>query len=337
MSRTLLVLLCMTGVAHAGPPSGYKCGAGKPKPGVGCTCPAGSVEQRNADNHATCVAAAAKPAPKPKPKPKPNPDLAAKRDTPKSDVAPKSDTTPRSDVAPKQAVVPKPEIAPTPVASPCKKAATVVRDLANRDPELANHLPVGKRQAFMAEAVLVIEKRCVKDQWAAAVTNCFELASTTKDMEYCASRLTKAQTTAIEDEMDALQTRFEKSPPDAPKATPPAPTLARITEQVQFASNRAQILPSSFPGLNNVAAILAEQPAMRVRIEAHTDAMGNDQANLTLSTARANAVRDYLITRGIAADRLEAKGYGETLPIDSNATADGRARNRRIEFTIIAP
>ena len=74
---------------------------------------------------------------------------------------------------------------------------------------------------------------------------------------------------------------------------------------------------------------------MRVRIEGHTDAVGAVEHNLALSEARAAAVREYLIGQGLTPDRLESKGYGPTLPLESNATAEGRERNRRVEFVIL--
>ena len=76
-------------------------------------------------------------------------------------------------------------------------------------------------------------------------------------------------------------------------------------------------------------------PAIRVKIEGHTDSDGSDSSNLRLSQARAEAVREYLISRGsVASVRLGAEGFGETIPIDTNRTAAGKANNRRVEFRI---
>ncbi len=110
-----------------------------------------------------------------------------------------------------------------------------------------------------------------------------------------------------------------------------------ITEPVYFATNKDRILDRSKPILDEVARVLAENPQIDlVRIEGHTDSRGRDSYNLDLSQRRANAVREYLIGDGIDRDRLEAVGYGETVPIADNETADGRAKNRRVEFTIVA-
>jgi outer membrane protein OmpA-like peptidoglycan-associated protein len=107
-------------------------------------------------------------------------------------------------------------------------------------------------------------------------------------------------------------------------------------EKVQFATNRAEVLPSSLPILDKLVKLMKEEPEFKkVRIEAHTDNQGNADANLDLSNRRAAWVREYLIKKGIAADRLESQGYGLTRPIADNKTPAGRAINRRVEFVVI--
>ena len=102
-----------------------------------------------------------------------------------------------------------------------------------------------------------------------------------------------------------------------------------------FATNRATILPESEPELLNLYNLLVEYPEMRIRITGHTDNVGTDRFNQSLSEQRANSVRDDLIKRGIKADRIEAEGKGKTEPIATNDTEEGRAQNRRVEFTIL--
>jgi outer membrane protein OmpA-like peptidoglycan-associated protein len=77
---------------------------------------------------------------------------------------------------------------------------------------------------------------------------------------------------------------------------------------------------------------MASHPQVEIRITGHTDNVGSDQANQILSEGRANAVRDELIRRGVAPDRIEADGKGESEPIADNATEEGRAKNRRVVF-----
>lgn len=105
-----------------------------------------------------------------------------------------------------------------------------------------------------------------------------------------------------------------------------------ITQQVFFETNKAKIRSQSFELLNTVGQVLRDYPEVRVEVQGHTDDKGADKANLKLSQARADSVRDYLIGRGIEPYRMTAKGYGETKPIDSNKTTAGRAANRRVEF-----
>jgi len=74
---------------------------------------------------------------------------------------------------------------------------------------------------------------------------------------------------------------------------------------------------------------------MRVSIEGHTDNVGGESANMRLSQKRAEAVRDYLVSQGIASDRMTDKGFGKADPVASNETADGRAQNRRVELKVL--
>lgn len=108
-----------------------------------------------------------------------------------------------------------------------------------------------------------------------------------------------------------------------------------ITQKIHFEFGRANIRPISYPIVDDVADLLRRNPQIRrVRVEGHTDWIGGDAANQRLSESRARAVRDYLIQKGIEPDRLEAVGFGETRPIADNNSVQGRARNRRTEFTV---
>ncbi len=113
-------------------------------------------------------------------------------------------------------------------------------------------------------------------------------------------------------------------------------TKVEILEMVFFDTNRATIQKRSFGLLDQVALVLrAHSEITRLRIEGHTDSNGDDAYNLQLSQARADAVRAYLREKGIDADRMEAVGYGETRPVADNRSGAGRAKNRRVEFTIL--
>lgn len=109
-----------------------------------------------------------------------------------------------------------------------------------------------------------------------------------------------------------------------------------ITQKIHFEFDKDVIRDVSFPILDDVASLLVANPQIRrVQVEGHTDAIGSDEYNQKLSERRANAVRDYLIQKGIEPDRLSAVGYGESRPIADNESVRGRARNRRTEFTVL--
>jgi outer membrane protein OmpA-like peptidoglycan-associated protein len=109
-----------------------------------------------------------------------------------------------------------------------------------------------------------------------------------------------------------------------------------ITQKIHFEFDRAVIRSISYPIIDDVAYLLQRNPQIQlVRVEGHTDWIGSDAYNQNLSERRANAVREYLIRKGIAPSRLVAVGYGETRPIADNNTVKGRARNRRTEFTVV--
>jgi len=110
--------------------------------------------------------------------------------------------------------------------------------------------------------------------------------------------------------------------------------LEDIIERLQFNVNSSNINPSSYDELNRLAQIMQEDPDLRLIIRGHTDNTGNTNSNLELSVNRANAVKDYLVQQGVQAGRIAAFGYGETRPIASNDTQDGRERNRRVELDL---
>lgn len=104
---------------------------------------------------------------------------------------------------------------------------------------------------------------------------------------------------------------------------------------INFETGSAAIKKTSFRLLDQAVAVFQKYPELRVEIAGHTDDQGADEDNLALSRARAEAVRNYLIEKGISAERVTAQGFGETMPVANNKTAAGRAKNRRIEFRIL--
>jgi outer membrane protein OmpA-like peptidoglycan-associated protein len=143
----------------------------------------------------------------------------------------------------------------------------------------------------------------------------------------------------ISDRLDKCPDQFGPEPEGCPKKY----TLVEvkkekieIRQQVHFATAKFRVLPDSFPLLNQVAQVLSDFPKMRISIEGHTDSVGKEAANMRLSQKRAEAVLDYLVSKGVSPERMDATGFGPTKPVASNKTARGRAQNRRTEFRIVA-
>jgi OOP family OmpA-OmpF porin len=114
------------------------------------------------------------------------------------------------------------------------------------------------------------------------------------------------------------------------------PRKGSITlEGVTFELNSATLTADSGTVLNTVAADLKKYPRLRIELQGHTDSSGSDAYNLKLSQQRADSVREHLIAQGVPTQQLMAKGYGESQPVDSNATAEGRAHNRRVVMSVL--
>ncbi len=120
------------------------------------------------------------------------------------------------------------------------------------------------------------------------------------------------------------------------------PELKKETKQlfqkalqgIQFETGKAIIKPVSFPILNSIVKVMKENPSYKLLIGGHTDNVGEDAMNMTLSQDRASSVANYLITNGVDPLRVVATGYGESLPVDTNESVKGRTRNRRVEFKV---
>ena len=107
-----------------------------------------------------------------------------------------------------------------------------------------------------------------------------------------------------------------------------------VGNAIAFQTNSAVILPEGLAVLNSIAPILQEDPKVMVEIGGHTDNVGTAHNNQLLSERRAKAVANYLTFQGVAAYRLSARGYGASRPLADNVTVEGRAHNRRIEFSL---
>jgi outer membrane protein OmpA-like peptidoglycan-associated protein len=108
-----------------------------------------------------------------------------------------------------------------------------------------------------------------------------------------------------------------------------------VLNNIFFETGKATLTPQSRLELEKAIELLRVNPTMVIEIGGHTDNVGDDAYNMKLSHDRAKAVRDYLVTEGVASERIQAKGYGELNPVASNETESGRTANRRTEFVIL--
>jgi len=156
-----------------------------------------------------------------------------------------------------------------------------------------------------------------------------------------------------DDDKDGVPNKFDKCPntPSGEKVDGSGCTLPKATntkvyiteedkkvvkdaiDNLEFDFGKSTIRPSSFPSLDKVAELLISKN-FSLKLAGHTDNVGSDAVNLKISKSRAEAIRTYLINKGVNGSRVEATGYGKTQPIASNSTEQGRQQNRRVEFTL---
>lgn len=113
------------------------------------------------------------------------------------------------------------------------------------------------------------------------------------------------------------------------------PAKSFVLEDCNFETGKADLEEDSYKVLDELVAYLNRKDDERIELQGHTDNVGSAKSNLVLSEARANTVRNYLLSKGIDPNRVTAKGYGLTVPIASNKTEEGRAQNRRTEVKIL--
>ena len=142
----------------------------------------------------------------------------------------------------------------------------------------------------------------------------------------------------IGNRMDKQAERIEEEIPGATVTRVGEGINVTFTEDqgVHFDTNKSEVKGTSAGTLNSMADILKEYPKSNVLVEGHTDGAGPEDYNMDLSKKRATSVTKYLISQGIDENRLTTKWYGENQPIGDNTTAEGKAKNRRVELAIVA-
>ena len=128
----------------------------------------------------------------------------------------------------------------------------------------------------------------------------------------------------------------KQEPPPPPPAPAPAPVEEKIVlNGIRFDFDKAVIKDEFVPVLDEAVATLQKHAGKKVAIQGHTDSIGTEAYNEKLGMRRANAVQKYLVDKGIAADTLTTESFGEANPVADNATKEGRAMNRRVEFKVM--
>ncbi|MBU1370413.1 MAG: OmpA family protein [Bacteroidetes bacterium] len=137
-------------------------------------------------------------------------------------------------------------------------------------------------------------------------------------------------------QMDKQAEEIAKTVPDAKVERVGEGIVVEFSSNILFGFDESDLSYDAKTNLDKLVSVLNVYPETDIEIQGHTDSRGSEQYNQTLSVQRANIVSDYLADKGIAHDRLETKGFGETLPKYENQTAEGRTQNRRVEFMITA-
>jgi outer membrane protein OmpA-like peptidoglycan-associated protein len=126
-------------------------------------------------------------------------------------------------------------------------------------------------------------------------------------------------------------------PKPAPPPPPPAKVIDKMTLQVFFDFDKNILTEADLKELPKAVAFVKKYPGAKIRLDGYTDSIGTDEYNMKLSERRATAVKDYLIKEaGVSSSKITAVGHGEADPVADNKTAEGRAKNRRVEISILS-
>lgn len=204
-------------------------------------------------------------------------------------------------------------------------------------PETKDRAYVAMRKAELAEAQARLSK---------AIRDKTDAQSTAQKLQTESLKQTQQELSKTKTQLEQERKAREEAEKRAAQALADLQRIAAVKQEargmvitlsgaVLFASNQSELLPAAQVKLNEVAeALIKGNPDAKMTVEGHTDSQGQAGYNKDLSQKRAESVRSYLISRGIAADRIRAAGYGSERPVASNNTAEGRANNRRVEIVV---
>mgnify|MGYP000899035708 CR=1 FL=1 len=235
-----------------------------------------------------------------------------------------------------------------------REALTVAERSFNEDgdtPETRDRAYIALRKAQLATVLARTEvqrERVAHAKDAVREAQAEEAAQTQEELARTKAALAAEQTesAAVQQQLAAERARRDEAERRASLATTALAKVASVKQEtrgtvvtlsgsVLFASGKSKLLPAASSRLRQVAdALVAGDPDSTFVVEGHTDSTGSPTRNQRLSEDRARAVRDFLVSRGVPADRIEAQGMGSTQPVADNSTPEGRANNRRVEIVI---
>jgi outer membrane protein OmpA-like peptidoglycan-associated protein len=190
-----------------------------------------------------------------------------------------------------------------------------------------------KAEAEQAAAEAARQKEAAEKATAEAVAQQQALAAETAKAQQAAAQSEQLRQQAEKEKQD-LRARLLQQLNTILSTRDTARGLIANMSDVLFKTGSFELLPGARERLAKVSGIVLAYPSLHLQIEGHTDSVGTDEYNQSLSERRAGAVRDYLVQQGIAADSIEARGLGKTQPIASNDTPEGRQQNRRVELVL---
>lgn len=238
-----------------------------------------------------------------------------------------------------------------------REALTVAEHSFNEDgdtPETRDRAYIALRKAQLATVLARTEvqrERAAQAKDSVREAQAEKAAQTQEELARTKAALAAEQTesAAAQQQLAAERARRDEAERRAAQATAALAKVASVKQEtrgtvvtlsgsVLFASGKSKLLPAASSRLRQVAdALVAGDPDSTFVVEGHTDSTGNTDRNQRLSEDRARAVRDFLVSRGVPADRIEAQGMGSTQPVADNSTPEGRANNRRVEIVIRPP
>jgi outer membrane protein OmpA-like peptidoglycan-associated protein len=212
--------------------------------------------------------------------------------------------------------------------------AALEQTQAQRVAEVSRTLEEVRAQFSAAEAAATQEKHALEEELQT------ERARSEQSLAALRKEFAEAQAAHLQDKDQALtHTRglFERYAELDAQKTERGMLISLAEQQLHFASGASTLPKGAIPSLDQITTLLQQYPQLTVIIDGHTDSSGSEAINLALSKARAEAVRQGLIERGVAPERLTAEGLGEARPVGDNATPAGRLKNRRVEVLVIEP